>query len=98
MTKQKGANMNRVFAPMALAAILASSSLWAAETNPPAKSVPLQAGKPAGVKAAQALDSTSWWVLGLGAAGVAGVIALTSDDNGGSMPPAFSSTATATST
>jgi hypothetical protein len=89
--------MIRLFVAAAIAATLCTSSLFAAEANKAlaggqsAGAVtqgPLSSGKPAGIRQAQDMDSTSWWVIGLGAAAIGGVIALTSDDKGGSMPPA----------
>jgi len=81
--------MIRVFIAAALAATMFTSGLMAAETSKPVgQNGPLQAGKPAGVKAAQAEDATTWWVIGLGAAGIAGVVALTSGESEGAMQQA----------
>jgi hypothetical protein len=78
----KWEGLMRILLPVALAASLLATNLYAADT-----SAPLAPGKPAGVQKADAMDGSVFVVLGLAA--VIAVVALVAPSGGtGTVNPA----------
>ena len=80
----------RILISLALATSLAASSAFAADN-----AVPLAAGKPAGVRQAQSINTTGWALIGVGVV-TAIAIGVASSSNGSPnvTPPPLAVTAT----